>query len=155
VRKLLQNPRVRQMLMTWLMRHGELDQGAQPSNETPGGEDFGFDRLGKTDLLTSSSPEEIRRYIKQLESRADWLEATLEETLMELERVRRFAPAESGSDEAAQALSEAGAAEGDAVATKRAPQRKRVVASKRAAALKKKAVRRKVSAKPAPAADQG
>jgi G3E family GTPase len=140
------------MLVTWLIRQGELEQGGQPAADTSGPDDFGFDRLGKTDLLTSSSPEEIRRYIKQLESRADWLEATLEETLMELERVRRFAP-ESASGEASPEAPQAAATEQDATASKPAQPSKRLAATKKAA--KKKAVRKKVSGKPAPAVDQG
>ncbi len=48
--------------------------------------------------------EEIARYYQQLESRADWLESALEETLLELDRVSRFKLAASTPEDAGQPL---------------------------------------------------
>ena len=65
----------------------------------------GADALPRTEeLSTSSTLEDIARYYQQLESRADWLEAALEETLLEMERVSRFKLAASAAGEAGEPL---------------------------------------------------
>ena len=97
IRRLLKNPKVRQMIVNFLSNmdegqgpgQGTVDDGPLKSMNLPA--NLGFDKMGfSEELSTSSDLEELQDYQRQLENRTDWLEAVLEQTLMELERVNRF-----------------------------------------------------------------
>lgn len=94
LKRLMENPDLRETLLAWLLqnRHGQTGgSGPRLSPELPGGVDYGFGHLQRREeWATSSSLEEITRYCQQLEHRADWLEATLMETLKELERIEQI-----------------------------------------------------------------
>lgn len=69
------------------------------------GLEFGVETLPRAEELTTSSTlEEINRYYQQLENRVDWLEAALEETLLEMERVSRFKLAASETSDSPEPL---------------------------------------------------
>lgn len=148
VQQLLKNPKVRQTLEGWLGHGGIPGSGSvggmadAPNRE----KDFAIERLHKGEELTSSSsPEEIAHYRQQLENRADWLEAAMEETLMELERVSHFqteAPEEKVKAKPSTAAKKK--------LTKKTAVKKRVLAKKKRVAKKKvaKAVTGMAVAKP-------
>ncbi len=130
LKNLLKNPKVRQMVAGWLAQNrGNEGLGAKTMGDMLGAEDYGLEQLGKEEKVTSSStPDEIERYRKQLSNRADWLEAALEETLMELDRVSRF--------------------EGAAPEAPKTPEKK--TASKKKTTKKKVAAKKTETQKPAP-----
>ena len=100
----LKNPDIRHALLQWLQNQ-ESGAGRAAGGENAWGLEFGADALPRTEeLSTSSTLEDIARYYQQLESRADWLEAALEETLLEMERVSRFKLAASAASEAEEPL---------------------------------------------------
>lgn len=87
---LLKNPDIRHALLQWLQNQ-ESGAGRPAGGENAWGLEFGVDAMPRAEELTTSSTlEEINRYYQQLENRVDWLEAALEETLLEMERVSRF-----------------------------------------------------------------
>lgn len=87
---LLKNPDIRHALLQWLQNQ-ESGAGRPAGGENAWGLEFGVEAMPRAEeLTTSSSLEEITRYYQQLENRVDWLEAALEETLLEMERVSRF-----------------------------------------------------------------
>lgn len=94
LKRLMESPDLRETLLAWLMqnRHGQTGGGGpRLSPDLPGGVDYGFGHLQRREeWATSSSLEEITHYCQQLEHRADWLEATLMETLKELERIEQI-----------------------------------------------------------------
>ncbi len=101
---LLKNPDIRYALLQWLQNQ-ESGGGRGAGGENAWGLEFGADALPRAEeLSTSSTLEEIARYYQQLESRADWLESALEETLLELDRVSRFKLAASTPEDAGQPL---------------------------------------------------
>lgn len=145
LKNLLKNPKVRQMVAGWLAQNrGNEGLGAKTMGDMLGAEDYGLEQLGKEEKVTSSStPEEIERYRKQLSNRADWLEAALEETLMELDRTSHFEGAAPAPK----------AAKKKTASKKKTPvQTVKKTAAKKTA--KKKAVKKKVAAKKAPAAEK-
>lgn len=90
---LMQNPKLRQTVINLLSNitgaKAESTEGGFQALNMP--HDLGLNRMGQAeDLSTSSSLEELEQYREQLENRSDWLEAALEQTLMELERINRF-----------------------------------------------------------------
>ena len=96
---LLKNPDIRHVLLQWLQNQ-ESGAGRPAGGENAWGLEFGIETLPRTEELTTSSTlEEITRYYQQLENRVDWLEAALEETLLEMERVSRFKLAASETSE--------------------------------------------------------
>jgi len=102
IRRLLKNPKVRQMIISFLSNmdqgKGTVDDGPLKSMNMPA--DLGFDKMGfSEELSTSSDLDELLDYQRQLENRTDWLEAVLEQTLMELERVNRFVEAKQNPEE--------------------------------------------------------
>lgn len=101
---LLKNPDIRHALLQWLQNQ-ESGAGRPAGGENAWGLEFGVEALPRPEeLSTSSTLEEITRYYQQLENRVDWLEAALEETLLEMERVSRFKLAASETPESAQPL---------------------------------------------------
>ena len=101
---LLKNPDIRHALLQWLQNQ-ESGAGRGAGGENAWGLEFGADALPRAEeLSTSSTLEEIARYYQQLESRTDWLESALEETLLELDRVSRFKLAASTPEDAGQPL---------------------------------------------------
>lgn len=101
---LLKNPDIRHALLQWLQNQ-ESGAGRPSGGENAWGLEFGVEALPRAEELTTSSTlEEIGRYYQQLENRVDWLEAALEETLLEMERVSRFKLAASEAGEAAESL---------------------------------------------------
>jgi hypothetical protein len=87
---LLKNPDIRHVLLQWLQNQ-ESGAGRPTGGENAWGLEFGVEALPRAEELTTSSTlEEITHYYEQLENRVDWLEAALEETLLEMERVSRF-----------------------------------------------------------------
>ena len=129
LRNLLQNQKVRQTLVGWLGQ-GAIGAGTGVTSgvgQSGESNDFGLERLSKEEQITSSStPEEIARYRRQLENRADWLEAALEETLMELDRIGQAVTGKPAGRKKAAAKKK--------VSAKQAPAKK--------VAVKKKAARR-------------
>ena len=94
LRRLLENPDIRETLLEWLQqnRRGHV-AGGGPSlaPEPTGGVEYGFGQLQRREeWATSSTLEEVTRYCHQLRHRADWMEATLTETLKELERIEQI-----------------------------------------------------------------
>lgn len=91
IAQLAKNPEIRHALLQWLQQQDERGPVRSGGGENAWGLDFGIEALPRTEELTTSSTlEEIARYYQQLETRADWLEAALQETLLEMERVGRF-----------------------------------------------------------------
>lgn len=90
IAQLVKNPEIRHALLQWLQNQ-EAGSGRPGGGEHAWGLEFGVEALPRPEELTTSSTlEEIARYYQQLENRADWLEAALQETLLEMERVSRF-----------------------------------------------------------------
>lgn len=101
---LAKNPEIRHALLQWLQQQDEQNR-PRAGGENAWGLDFGVDALPRPEELTTSSTlEEISRYYRQLETRADWLEAALRETLLEMERVNRFKLAADDADDAPEPL---------------------------------------------------
>lgn len=101
---LLKNPDIRHVLLQWLQNQ-ESGAGRPSGGENAWGFEFGIEAMPRAEeLTTSSTMEEISRYYQQLENRVDWLEAALEETLLEMERVSRFKLAASETGESAESL---------------------------------------------------
>lgn len=103
LRQILKNPKLRKMVVKFLSGMDEdesgVDDGPLKSMNLP--DNLGLDRMGfSEELSTSSSLEELEAYKVQLENRTDWLEAILESTLVELERVGRFIEAAIGGEKA-------------------------------------------------------
>ncbi|MGB2683186.1 MAG: hypothetical protein WBE39_17970 [Candidatus Competibacter sp.] len=102
LRRLLENPEIRETLLEWLQqnRRGQI-AGGGPSlaPEPTGGVEYGFGQLQRREeWATSSTLEEVTRYCQQLRHRADWMEATLTETLKELERIEQIRRAMADED---------------------------------------------------------
>ncbi|MCP5195228.1 MAG: hypothetical protein H6974_00270 [Gammaproteobacteria bacterium] len=90
LKRLLKSPDIREALLAWLLQNQRV-AALGVDLQVPSARASGFDHMQRREeWATSSSPEEIVRYCQQLEHRADWLEATLTETLLELERAERF-----------------------------------------------------------------
>lgn len=90
LKRLLENPDLREVLLDWLQqnRRGQAGGGPSLTPEPAGGVEYGFGQLQRREeWATSSTLEEVTRYCQQLRHRADWMEATLTETLKELERI--------------------------------------------------------------------
>ncbi|MBK7540659.1 MAG: hypothetical protein IPP10_07670 [Candidatus Competibacteraceae bacterium] len=91
LKRLLENPELREVLLDWLQqnRRGQAGGGGPSlAPEPTGGVEYGFGQLQRREeWATSSTLEEVTRYCQQLRHRADWMEATLTETLKELERI--------------------------------------------------------------------
>lgn len=101
---LLKNPDIRHALLQWLQNQ-ESGAGRPSGGENAWGLEFGVEAMPRAEELTTSSTlEEISRYYQQLENRVDWLEAALEETLLEMERVSRFKLAASETGESPEPL---------------------------------------------------
>lgn len=101
---LLKNPDIRHALLQWLQNQ-ESGAGRPSGGENAWGLEFGVEAMPRAEELTTSSTlEEISRYYQQLENRVDWLEAALEETLLEMERVSRFKLVASETDESPEPL---------------------------------------------------
>jgi hypothetical protein len=101
---LLKNPDIRHVLLQWLQNQ-ESGAGRSSGGENAWGLELGIETMPRAEELTTSSTlEEISRYYQQLENRVDWLEAALEETLLEMERVSRFKLAASEAGESAESL---------------------------------------------------
>lgn len=101
---LLKNPDIRHVLLQWLQNQ-ESGAGRPAGGENAWGLEFGVETLPRAEELTTSSTlEEINRYYQQLENRVDWLEAALEETLLEMERVSRFKLAASETSDSPELL---------------------------------------------------
>ncbi len=136
LRNLMQNPNVKNMVSGFLAQQGNRGNdglGSQALGDALGPADFGMENLGQEERIsTSSTQEEIERYRRQLSNRADWLEAALEETLMELDRTASFVTA--GAKPAAK---------------KKASSKKKVVktSSVKKSAVKKAAPKKKVVSK--------
>lgn len=91
IAQLAKNPEIRHALLQWLQQQDERSPARSGGGENAWGLEFGVEALPRPEELTTSSTlEEIARYYQQLETRADWLEAALQETLLEMERVSRF-----------------------------------------------------------------
>lgn len=94
LRRLLENPEIRETLLEWLQqnRRGQIvGGGSSLAPEPAGGVEYGFGQLQRREeWATSSTLEEVTRYCHQLRHRADWMEATLTETLKELERIEQI-----------------------------------------------------------------
>ena len=97
LRALMQNPKVKNLVSGWMAKQkkgGNEGLGTKTLGDALGPADFGLEGLGHEERITSSSSsEEVERYRRQLSNRADWLEAALEETLMELDRTSGFVAA--------------------------------------------------------------
>ena len=91
---LLKDPQLRTMAVE-LWRNFQLGSaGAKRAHaEGEGAPADLWDFQAAESVTTSSSAEEIERYRTKLLFRADWLEATLEATLNEVERLSQFRPA--------------------------------------------------------------
>jgi len=101
---LLKNPDIRHVLLQWLQNQ-ENGAGRPAGGENAWGLELGIEALPRAEELTTSSTlEEMTRYYQQLENRVDWLEAALEETLLEMERVSRFKLAASETSESPEPL---------------------------------------------------
>ncbi len=100
---LLKNPDIRHALLQWL-QHQESGATRPAGGENAWGLEFGDTLPHAEELTTSSTLEEITRYHQQLKNRVDWLEAALEETLLEMERVSRFKLAASEVSKAEEPL---------------------------------------------------
>lgn len=94
LKRLMESPEIRETLLAWLLqnRRGQVGgSGPTLAPEPTGGVDYGFGHLQRREeWATSSTLEEVTRYCQQLRHRADWLEATLTETLKELERIEQI-----------------------------------------------------------------
>ncbi|HRD65237.1 MAG TPA: hypothetical protein PKY50_03695 [Candidatus Competibacter sp.] len=101
IAQLAKNPEIRHALLQWLQQQDERGPVRSGGGENAWGLEFGVEALPRPEELTTSSTlEEIARYYQQLETRADWLEAALQETLLEMERVSRFKLAAGGAGDA-------------------------------------------------------
>lgn len=102
LRQLLENAEIRETLLDWLQqnRRGHIGgNGPSLSPEPTGGVEYGFGQLQRREeWATSSTLEEVTRYCRQLRHRADWMEATLTETLKELERIEQIRQAMSDEE---------------------------------------------------------
>ncbi len=94
LKRLMESPEMRETLLAWLLqnRRGQVGgSGPTLSPEPTGGIEYGFGQLQRREeWATSSTLEEVTRYCQQLRHRADWMEATLTETLKELERIEQI-----------------------------------------------------------------
>lgn len=91
IAQMAKNPEIRHALLQWLQQQDEQSPTRSGGGENAWGLEFGVEVLPRAEELTTSSTlEEIARYYRQLENRADWLEAALQETLLEMQRVSRF-----------------------------------------------------------------
>lgn len=93
LQRIQNDPGLRQKIINFLsnLKGNEADSGETGNNNAVSSENFGLGQMSfMEDLSTSSSLADLESHRRQLESRADWLEATLEETLMELERISLF-----------------------------------------------------------------
>lgn len=94
LKRLMENPDLQETLLAWLLQNRRGQGGGSGptlSPEPTGGVDYGFGHLQRREeWATSSTLEEVTRYCQQLRHRADWLEATLAETLKELERIEQI-----------------------------------------------------------------
>lgn len=90
--ELIGSPTLRTVLSRELTYLANAEGGASPPVAGPPQ----VERLGLEDLEagyrlnTSSSLSELVHYQKTLDARADWLDAALDETLMELERINQI-----------------------------------------------------------------
>lgn len=87
--ELIGNPTLRNVLSRELAHLAAAQGGSSPEvSSAQQAEQLGLEDLEAGYRLDCSSPlSELSRYQKTLEARADWLDAALEETLMELERI--------------------------------------------------------------------
>ena len=94
LKRLMESPEIRETLLAWLLQNRRgLVGGSGPTlaPEPTGGIEYGFGQLQRREeWATSSTLEEVTRYCQQLRHRADWMEATLTETLKELERIEQI-----------------------------------------------------------------
>lgn len=94
LKRLMENPDLQETLLAWLLQNRRGQGGGSGpalSPEPTSGVDYGFGHLQRREeWATSSTFEEVTRYCQQLRHRADWLEATLTETLKELERIEQI-----------------------------------------------------------------
>ncbi|MFO1372799.1 MAG: hypothetical protein U1F42_10545 [Candidatus Competibacteraceae bacterium] len=90
--RLMENPDIQETLLAWLTQNRrEQKEPVEQRQEAAGGIEFGFGHFQRREeWANSSSVEEVTRYCQQLRHRANWLEATLQGTLGELERIEQI-----------------------------------------------------------------
>lgn len=80
----------RQLVQDFRDEQRRRREDAEASRDDPNQRGIGFLFDENDKPTTSSPPEDIERYRRRLENQADWLQATLEEVLLELEALKRL-----------------------------------------------------------------